>query len=297
MRALQPRCVVQPRCHAPPPPPPPPPLRASRRNLLAAAVAAPVLVSRRALAVEADPSGAAFYQKWPYVQPSDILPYLDSHSTAGDAASVLAALESWSTHYPMYTLGSEKGALLESVVAAAKPLAALEVGTLFGYSAVRTARALPRGARLVCIEASPAHADVARAVLARAGVADVASVITGLAAEALPEAARRLGPGGADLVFLDHCKECYLPDLRRMEDMGLLAPGATLVADNVLVPGAPDYLAYVATGAGRYETRLLDAPFEYTQPWREGAGAQPPPRDALSVSRRLPPPPPAADAA
>ena len=121
-----------------------------------------------------------------------------------------------------------------------------------------------------------------------------AAALEGLAAEALPEAARRLGPAGADLVFLDHYKECYLPDLRRMEDMGLLAPGATLVADNVLVPGAPDYLAYVATGAGRYETRLLDAPFEYTQPWREGAGAQPPPRDALSVSRRLPPPPPAA---
>jgi predicted O-methyltransferase YrrM len=142
----------------------------------------------------------------------------------------------------MYTLGAEKGALLESLVAAAKPRTALEIGTFFGYSAVRTARALPPGGRLLCVEASAANADVARAVLALAGLDSVATVLTGLAAKALPEAAQRLGPGGADFIFIDHCKECYLPDTKQMEDLGLLPPGATLVADNVLVPGAPDFL-------------------------------------------------------
>jgi len=290
----RPRCVA-PRCSVAPPPPPPPP--ASRRAALAGGAAAALLLaparrSRAAPSAAGDPQGVDFYQRWPYVEPADILPYLRAHASQGDAAAVLAALEAFSTHYPMYTLGQEKGALLEALVKSAAPRAALEVGTFFGYSAVRTARALPPGSRLLCVEASPANADVARAVLALAGVADVATVITGLAAQALPEAARLIGPAGADFIFLDHCKECYLPDTRQMEALGLLRPGATLVADNVLVPGAPDFLAYVATGAGRFETRLLDAPFEYTQTWRRDA--EPAPRDALSVSRMLQPP---ADAA
>ena len=232
------QACAPPRCSLPPPPPP----RASRRRLLAGAAAAPLLSPRSARAFADDPEGAAFFQRWPYIQPSDILPYVRAHATQGDAAAVLAALEAFSVHYPMYTLGAEKGALLEGLVKECAPRRALEVGTFFGYSAVRTARALPRGGRLLCVEASAANADVARAVLALAGVDDAVQVLTGLAAQALPEAARLLGPGGADFVFIDHCKACYLPDTQQMERLGLLRTGSTLVADNVLVPGAPDFL-------------------------------------------------------
>lgn len=236
------RACAPPRCSLPVLPPTPPAPATPRRHLLACAAASPLLWPRASRAYADDPAGAAFYQRWPYVVPADILPYLRAHAAQGDASAVLSALEAFSTHYPMYTLGAEKGALLESLVAAAKPRTALEIGTFFGYSAVRTARALPPGGRLLCVEASAANADVARAVLALAGLDSVATVLTGLAAKALPEAAQRLGPGGADFIFIDHCKECYLPDTKQMEDLGLLPPGATLVADNVLVPGAPDFL-------------------------------------------------------
>ena len=228
----------------------------TRRQLLAGAAASPLLWPRASRAFADEPAGAAFYQRWPYVVPADILPYLRAHAAQGDASAVLSALEAFSTHYPMYTLGAEKGALLESLVAAAKPRTALEVGTFFGYSAVRTARSLPPGGRLLCVEASAANADVARAVLALAGLDSVATVLTGLAAKALPEAAQRLGPGGADFIFIDHCKECYLPDTKQMESLGLLPPGATLVADNVLVPGAPDFLVRAPPRLLRHPARL-----------------------------------------
>ena len=42
-----------------------------------------------------------------------------------------------------------------------------------------------------------------------------------------------------------------------------------MIADNVVYPGAPGYLEYVDTAAKRYETRLIDAMFEYDQVWKK----------------------------
>jgi catechol O-methyltransferase len=194
-------------------------------------------------------------------------------------------MDEFGTHYPMYKLGAAKGALLSGLVRDAAPARALELGTFLGYSALLTARALPPGGTLLCIEASAAHAAVARAVLELAGVpSGRVDILVGLAADALPEAARRLGASGADFVFLDHCKPCYLPDTQAMERLGLLRAGSVLAADNVVYPGAPDFLAWVDSAAGRYATRLLPAPFEYEQVWKEGWEEDK--QDALSVSVR-----------
>ncbi|HLM70915.1 MAG TPA: methyltransferase, partial [Thermoplasmata archaeon] len=46
----------------------------------------------------------------------------------------------------------------------------LEIGTLGGYSTIWLARALPAGGKLVTLELSPAHAEVARANIGRAGL-------------------------------------------------------------------------------------------------------------------------------
>lgn len=48
-----------------------------------------------------------------------------------------------------------------------------------------------------------------------------------------------------DMVFLDHDKSFYLSDLKLLISEGFLKRGAVVIADNVLTPGAPDYLAYV----------------------------------------------------
>ena len=49
-----------------------------------------------------------------------------------------------------------------------------------------------------------------------------------------------------DMLFLDHVEDLYQADLKvAMNELGLLKSGASIVADNVLWPGAPDYRAYV----------------------------------------------------
>src|SRR5437016_2869426 len=48
----------------------------------------------------------------------------------------------------------------------------LEIGTLGGYSTIWLARALSPGGRLVTLEVDPGYAEIARANIAQAGVAE-----------------------------------------------------------------------------------------------------------------------------
>ncbi len=63
-------------------------------------------------------------------------------------------------------------------------------------------------------------------------------------------------------MFFDHWKDAYLPDLKLVEQLGLLRSGTVLLADNTDFPGAPDYVEYVkggGDGAYRYTTESLEA--------------------------------------
>ena len=61
----------------------------------------------------------------------------------------------------------------------------------------------------------------------------------------------RFGADSVDRVFIDHAKEAYLPDLRRILEQNWLRPGALVVADNVKFPGAPEYRAYMQESEGK----------------------------------------------
>src|SRR5260370_29000160 len=62
----------------------------------------------------------------------------------------------------------------------------LEIGTLGGYSTIWLARALPPEGRLVSLEYDARHAEVARANIARAGLADRVEVRVGRGVDLLP---------------------------------------------------------------------------------------------------------------
>ena len=56
-------------------------------------------------------------------------------------------------------------------------------------------------------------------------------------------------PPKVDFIFLDHDKDCYLPDLKELEKADFI-DRVTVVADNVIFPGAPAFLEYVRYSAG-----------------------------------------------
>ena len=117
--------------------------------------------------------------------------------------------------------------LLELLVMQSRAKRILEIGTLFGYSAITMARALPEDGQLISLEAAPLHASTARNNIERAGLSGKVQIVEGEALESL----ERLQGETFDLVFIDADKETYPQYLDWA--LRLTAPGSTIVADNV----------------------------------------------------------------
>jgi predicted O-methyltransferase YrrM len=111
----------------------------------------------------------------------------------------------------------------------------LEIGTLGGYSTIWLARSLPADGRLVSLEFSAKHAEVARANVDRAGVSRLVEIRVGPALESLPGvAAEKLGP--FDFIFVDADKRNN-PGYFEWA-LKLSRPGTVILIDNTVRDGA-----------------------------------------------------------
>jgi len=193
------------------------------------------------------------------------LDYARAHASAGDPESVLAALDRFGRqHLFLMNVGDRKGLILDAEVRRARPARALEIGAFCGYSAVRMARLLREwGGHLTSVEADPSSAEVVREMVEFAGLAEQVEVRQGKAELVIPTLR-----GPFDLVFLDHWKDLYLPDLQRLERHGCLRPGSVVVADNVGLFDVTPYLDYVRT-SGRYDSTGHESTVEYVDSLRD----------------------------
>lgn len=138
----------------------------------------------------------------------------------------------------------DDGRLLRTTAHAMAAKRVIEIGTSTGYSGIWLALALrATGGRLTTFEIDAPRADIARANFKRAGLADIADVIT---ADAHREVGKISGP--LDLVFIDADKDGYLEYLQKL--LPQVRAGGLVVADNMRVP-APDpaYIKAVTTDA------------------------------------------------
>lgn len=127
------------------------------------------------------------------------------------------------------------GKLLQLLVRVQGARTILEIGTLGGYSTIWLARGLPAGGRLVTLETDQAHAEVARANIARAGLAGVVDLRLGRALDTLPQLAAE-GRGPFDLTFIDADKQHNSDYLAWA--LKLSRRGSLIIADNVVRDGA-----------------------------------------------------------
>jgi catechol O-methyltransferase len=179
--------------------------------------------------------------------------YVLTHARAGDVDDAIRAVDEFCYQRSvMMNVGDEKGEILDAAIRRAQPRRLLELGTYCGYSALRTARVMPPDAQLYSVEFLPANAEIARSLLAHAGVADRVTVLDGTLATAWEtlESEHGFAAGTLDFVFLDHDKDAYLPDLQRIVARGWLHPGSLAVADNVRLPGAPEYRRHMRAHEG-----------------------------------------------
>lgn len=182
--------------------------------------------------------------------------YVVANARQGDIDDVIAAIDKFAYQKSiLMNVGDEKGALLGAAVRRAEPKLALELGTYVGYGALRIAGAAPN-ARVYSVELAEANAVNARRIWAHAGVGDRVTCVVGTIGDGgrtLDTLATEHGftEGSLDFVFIDHDKSAYLTDLQSIMGRGWLHAGSIVVADNVKLPGAPKYRAYMQEQQGR----------------------------------------------
>ncbi len=163
--------------------------------------------------------------------PQDVDAFLDS-TVIGDDPALSAALEaSNAAGLPQIAVSWQQGKFLSLLATATAARRILEIGTLGGFSTIWLARGAGPDGRVVTLEYEPKHAEVARANLQRAGVADRVQVVVGAALETLPT----VDGDPFDLVFVDADKENYVAYLEWA--VKLARPGALIVVDNVIREG------------------------------------------------------------
>ena len=196
--------------------------------------------------------------------------YVLAKAPAGDLDAAIATIDEFAYEQKfLINVGDEKGALLDRAIERSSARLALELGTYCGYGALRMARAMGPEGRLVSVEFLDANAAIARDILEHAGVADRVTVVVGTLGDggvtiSALESEHGFRPGSLDLVFLDHDKDAYLPDLEAIVDKGWLHPGSIAVADNIKLPGAPEYRSFMHEREGRdWRTVEHEAHVEY----------------------------------
>jgi predicted O-methyltransferase YrrM len=182
-----------------------------------------------------------------------------SKKTADPADAVLREIEEMGRKSFIPSIGPVKGKILAEVVRKHKPRKILEVGSLYGYSAILIAKNAPANAEITTVEKNPEHARITEQNVERARLEGQIKVIRGDAMETLSKL-----PGPFDLVFLDAEKTQYLDYLKAVEDK--LHQGSVVVADNVGVfqDQMQNYLHYVRN-TGRYRSRTVDTLLEFSE--------------------------------
>jgi len=169
------------------------------------------------------------------------------------------------------SIGPIKGKILAEIVKKTKPKRILEVGALYGYSAILMAKNSPPGVAIVSVEKDPEHVRIAKKNIKRANMEEKITMVEGDGRTEL----QRLS-GSFDLVFLDAEKTQYLAYLKAVEKN--LDKGSVIVADNVGIfeDQMKDYLDYVRK-KGPYKSRTVETLLEFSDNTK----------DALEISEKL----------
>jgi predicted O-methyltransferase YrrM len=166
---------------------------------------------------------------------SDVDRYIAEH-LIGDADPIFEAVlrANAAGGLPAIDVSPLQGKFLNLLVRISGARRILEFGTLGGYSSIWMAKGLPAGGKLISLEFSEKHAEVARENIARAGLLETVEIRTGAALDLAPRLAEE-GQPPFDFVFIDADK----PNNPAYLDWAvkLSRPGAIVILDNVVRDG------------------------------------------------------------
>lgn len=172
-------------------------------------------------------------------------------SVAGEPHPVLLEMEAVAGPEGIPILNRDSGRMLAALAVGRRR--AVEVGTAIGYSTLWTALGLGDAGSIVTIDPDRDRTDRARAFWRKAGVADSRiTIVNAPALDAFAAGAPALA-GPFDLAFIDALKPEYPAYVEALRPR--LAPGALVVADNVLWSGRTSGSRPARDGDGTVELR------------------------------------------
>lgn len=166
----------------------------------------------------------------------ELAAYFASLSAAdeGFAAHVVAAMEAAGVRGASVSV--QEGRMLESLARLSGAGKAVEIGSLYGYSAHWIARGLAEGSRLYSLEKDPACVNAAKDAAQVSGLSRKVTVMEGPALESLKTLAK-LAP--FEFCFIDADAQDYPAYLRWAA--ANLRPGGLAVAGGVFLKGKVSY--------------------------------------------------------
>jgi caffeoyl-CoA O-methyltransferase len=160
--------------------------------------------------------------------------YIDSVFYTGDELLEEVLLSIKENGMPSISVSPSTGKLLTLLVSISGAKNVLEIGALGGYSGICLARGFGGEGKLLSLELEERYAALAQSNLAKAGLGNSVSYMTGRALESLEKLAA--SNHRFDFFFIDADKENYENYLESC--IRLAEPGALIVADNVLAQGS-----------------------------------------------------------
>jgi len=193
------------------------------------------------------------------------------------AIDILNLLDEIGKKQFMPSIGPIKGKIISDIIREYKPKKILEIGSLYGYSAILIANVMSGydddDIKVVTIEIDKNNGDIAKGNIKDAELLNRIELITGDALEEIPKLGYKF-----DLLFLDAAKDQYLQYLKLSEEANIIKNDAIIIADNVGISKNEmiDYLEYVRN-SGKYKSKTIETTLEYSKDVR----------DAIEVSVRV----------
>jgi predicted O-methyltransferase YrrM len=194
------------------------------------------------------------------------------------AINILNSLDEMGKKQFMPSIGPVKGKIIADIIREYKPKKILEIGSLYGYSAIMMASVMSSSngdddIKVVTIEINKNNGSIAKGNIKDAELLNKIELITGNALEVIPKLGYKF-----DLLFLDAEKDQYLQYLKLSEEINIIKNDAIIIADNVGISKNEmmDYLEYVRN-SGKYKSKTIETTLEFSKDVR----------DAIEVSIRV----------